>query len=676
MPTHDFIDAGDILNFDIIRGTVVTIDSTTDTCTVTVGGDTLTALLCYHCEPDSIARDSGAIEGAASGFEVGDEVIVLKRKDNGVIKVIGHTNGIRRCTKPITVNDYYVFYLDGSVLKIANCTYGDEGFEVIDTRNYTEVLTNNTSYPVTFHCKRFSHNVPTNGEIVTRDLYFITTSLYINPNPYTGWVNFATANPAFGLVTNNANTQITMTEQVRMDLNAVNALVNTSHIYSGDSGGDNWRIMEAGETGDCEDFALTKAKMLLDLGYPASAIHIEAAMIDGSAIPNIGHAWLVVQTTTGDYALDTSSNSIIRNSSLRSNIGTEYICRRRQIGSNWAFIDKFGWLMSSVNLSMTDKALAYSCWYIYDPLLNIFYLVPDAFTLRPFYYYNSINFSEDNNSIYVLKNGANYVYEYKLDENKFTLITQTAISSQYGYVQRDGTLTVPGSNTDFRFSEVVSITGAYDFKHYNNTLAHTPVRTVWWTPFPPSDHNTGLDGVTYTFYEKYDYGTMDTNPDSYGYSLRVVSMLGHGEERGLEGLGESTTTEQFWTYYHHRGVLTRTIGDAFYYRSEHTSVQTISAQGQSSTSTSDLLYYHPTIGDDIILSSSSDQLYAAPLSFFDDDNNLIQGFTLMRDTDVGDNSKYMYKDGSSILSAVLSTVGTTEANLLGFVYIPSTDRLN
>jgi hypothetical protein len=42
-------------------------------------------------------RDSGAIEGAAKGFKVGDEVIVLKRYDNTVVKVIGHVDGIRRC---------------------------------------------------------------------------------------------------------------------------------------------------------------------------------------------------------------------------------------------------------------------------------------------------------------------------------------------------------------------------------------------------------------------------------------------------------------------------------------------------------------------------------------------------------------------------------------------------
>lgn len=48
MPTHDFRDIGDVLDFDVLRGTIVSVDSINDTCTVNVGGSTLTALLFYH----------------------------------------------------------------------------------------------------------------------------------------------------------------------------------------------------------------------------------------------------------------------------------------------------------------------------------------------------------------------------------------------------------------------------------------------------------------------------------------------------------------------------------------------------------------------------------------------------------------------------------------------------
>ena len=48
MPTIDFKTIGEILDYEFHRGTIVTIDSTTDTCTVNVGGAVVTALLFYH----------------------------------------------------------------------------------------------------------------------------------------------------------------------------------------------------------------------------------------------------------------------------------------------------------------------------------------------------------------------------------------------------------------------------------------------------------------------------------------------------------------------------------------------------------------------------------------------------------------------------------------------------
>lgn len=48
MPTHDFLNIGDLLNYDLMRGTIESIDSVEDTCTVNLGGTTLTALLFYN----------------------------------------------------------------------------------------------------------------------------------------------------------------------------------------------------------------------------------------------------------------------------------------------------------------------------------------------------------------------------------------------------------------------------------------------------------------------------------------------------------------------------------------------------------------------------------------------------------------------------------------------------
>ena len=101
MPTHDFANIGEVLDYELLKGTIISIDPSTDTCMVTVGGSGVNALLFYHCNPDSIIRDNGAIEGAAAGFDKGDSVIVMKKSDGSIIKVIGHTDGVRHCAPDV-----------------------------------------------------------------------------------------------------------------------------------------------------------------------------------------------------------------------------------------------------------------------------------------------------------------------------------------------------------------------------------------------------------------------------------------------------------------------------------------------------------------------------------------------------------------------------------------------
>jgi hypothetical protein len=79
MPTHDFKDIGDVLNYEFLQGTIATIDTATDTCTVSVGGSVIPALLFWHSSPDDVLRSNGAIEGAAENFGEGDTVVVMKK---------------------------------------------------------------------------------------------------------------------------------------------------------------------------------------------------------------------------------------------------------------------------------------------------------------------------------------------------------------------------------------------------------------------------------------------------------------------------------------------------------------------------------------------------------------------------------------------------------------------
>lgn len=145
-----------------------------------------------------------------------------------------------------------------------------------------------------------------------------------------GWSDFAVRNPDFPLVTNTASTNLTMTPSLRADLEAVQAEVNNRNTYQLDTQQygklENWALMEEGGAGDCEDFALTKARKLLNLGYPASAIHIET----GTTPKGEGHAWLVVQTDQGDLCLDINYQQVMKNEL------TNYSGRQRQTGLTWS----------------------------------------------------------------------------------------------------------------------------------------------------------------------------------------------------------------------------------------------------------------------------------------------------------------------------------------------------
>lgn len=75
-------------------------------------------------------RANGAIEGAAAGFSVGDEVLVLKKRDNTIIKVIGHTDGIRSCCSMLAdfkqlsiLNESITDYAEGKI-PINHCDSG------------------------------------------------------------------------------------------------------------------------------------------------------------------------------------------------------------------------------------------------------------------------------------------------------------------------------------------------------------------------------------------------------------------------------------------------------------------------------------------------------------------------------------------------------------------------
>lgn len=92
--------------------------------------------------------------------------------------------------------------------------------------------------------------------------------------------------------------------QLVAKLNRVNNEVNRSIRWTGDQG-DVWRI--GGQTGDCEDFALTKRSKLIRLGVPAGALRMAVVRTSKGE----GHAVLVVKTSKGDLVLDNIKKTIV-----------------------------------------------------------------------------------------------------------------------------------------------------------------------------------------------------------------------------------------------------------------------------------------------------------------------------------------------------------------------------
>lgn len=100
--------------------------------------------------------------------------------------------------------------------------------------------------------------------------------------------------------------RVKWTHATLRELRRVNYRVNRSMRPRNEARGkDQWR---AGvESGDCEDYVLTKRRELISRGFPASAMRIAVVRT-----PNdVGHAVLVVGTSRGDVVLDNRTNSIV-----------------------------------------------------------------------------------------------------------------------------------------------------------------------------------------------------------------------------------------------------------------------------------------------------------------------------------------------------------------------------
>lgn len=119
--------------------------------------------------------------------------------------------------------------------------------------------------------------------------------------PY-GFVNFCEANPKACSQGRAEEVRVAATPERLSDLDEVNRTVNRAikpqtdlEIYGVT---EYWTIPT--DRGDCEDYALLKRKILMERGWPASALLITVVRDERGE----GHAVLTARTANGDFILD------------------------------------------------------------------------------------------------------------------------------------------------------------------------------------------------------------------------------------------------------------------------------------------------------------------------------------------------------------------------------------
>jgi len=96
-------------------------------------------------------------------------------------------------------------------------------------------------------------------------------------------------------------------------IQSVNSQVNADHDYETDQSGygvgEQWEIMGPGDTGDCEDFALTKMQALIDAGYSVANLQLSWGQTETGG----NHAFLIIQTSNrGTLVLDNRFSNVMQ----------------------------------------------------------------------------------------------------------------------------------------------------------------------------------------------------------------------------------------------------------------------------------------------------------------------------------------------------------------------------
>lgn len=148
-----------------------------------------------------------------------------------------------------------------------------------------------------------------------------------------GYVHMCQRSPGSCTHRTASPTVVSLTDQSWRDLLAINTHVNQAIVPITDDElfghPEVWTMPTT--HGDCEDYVLMKRQMLVDRGWPASALLITVVRERNGA----GHAVLTVRTDRGDFVLDNQEANVLR----WDETGYHYIKRQSEFDETiWAAI--------------------------------------------------------------------------------------------------------------------------------------------------------------------------------------------------------------------------------------------------------------------------------------------------------------------------------------------------
>ncbi len=127
--------------------------------------------------------------------------------------------------------------------------------------------------------------------------------------PPIGFVNFCRINADKCAANTNTHVRMTLSAEKRSELAGVNDRVNALIRPATDADlygeVEHWTIPV--NQGDCEDYVLLKRQLLMESGWPSSALLITVVRDEQGD----GHAVLTVRTRQGDLVLDNKQSRII-----------------------------------------------------------------------------------------------------------------------------------------------------------------------------------------------------------------------------------------------------------------------------------------------------------------------------------------------------------------------------